>query len=76
MDEVVVVVVFTLNIRTKCVDWPFCVSIFFICMIASKMDHSALRSRLLVAAGGSVRFGCQHSAHSKQGAPFQSRRRR
>ena len=38
MDEVVV---FALNIHTKYVDWPLCVTIFFICMIeASKVNHS------------------------------------
>ena len=34
-----------------------------------------LRNRLLVATGGSLRFGCQDSAHSKQGALFQNSRR-
>ena len=38
----VVVVVFTLNMHTKNVDWPLCVTIFSPCMIeASKVDHSA-----------------------------------
>ena len=50
----------------KYVDWPLCVKCpFFLCMIgASKVDHSAtyLRRRLLLAAGGSLRFGCQHPA--------------
>ena len=44
MDKVavVVVVVFALNVHTKYVDRPSCVTIFSICMIeASKVDHSA-----------------------------------
>ena len=40
---------------------------------ASNVEHSKLRSRLLVAAGGSLRFGCQHPAprHIRsRGHPF------
>ena len=41
MDEVVVVV-FTLNMHTKHVDCPLCVSVFSLCVMeASKVDHSA-----------------------------------
>ena len=49
---------------------------FSFCMMeASKVEHSAsyVRSRLLVAAGGSLRFGCQHPAtqHIRcRGHPF------
>lgn len=44
---------------------------------ASKVGHSAsyVRSRLLVAAGGSLRFGCQHPAPRKiprRGRPFRT----
>ena len=52
------------EVYTKYVDWPLCVTIFFLRMIeeALKVEHSAsyVSNRLLVAAGGSLRFGCQH----------------
>ena len=43
MVDEVVVVVFTLNIHTKYVDWPLCVTIFSLRVMeeASKVDHSA-----------------------------------
>ena len=41
MDEVVVVI-FTLNIHTKYLDWPLFSTIFLLCMIeASEVDRSA-----------------------------------
>ena len=76
MDEVVFV--FTLNILTKFVDWPLGATIFVI--YTSKYDRSIeggplcqLRCRLVVAAGGSLRFGCQHPAPPgirSRGHPF------
>ena len=42
MVDEVVVVVFTINIHSKYVDWPLCVTTFFLCMKeASKVNHSA-----------------------------------
>ena len=42
MVDEVVVVVFTLNMHTKHVDCPLCVSVFSLCVMeASKVDHSA-----------------------------------
>ena len=76
VDEVVVVVVFTLNIHTKCADWPLCDAICFSCIIgASKVNHSAsyIRSRLVVAVGGSIHFVCQDPAPRRigsRGHPF------
>ena len=73
MDEVVVV--FKLNIYTKYVDWPL-LCYYFFPLHDRSVDDGPLckfRSRLLVAAGGSLRFGGQHSAPQRfrsRGHPF------
>ena len=52
-------------IRTKHVDRPLWMTIFFFRLYDRSIEAEALcklRNRLLVAAGGSLRFGCQHHA--------------
>ena len=64
MVDEVIIVVFTLNICTKYVDWSLYATVFF--PLYDRRIESGplckLRSRLLVAAGGSLRFGYQHPA--------------
>ena len=51
------------GVHTEYVDWPLCVTSFP--LYGRSIEGVALcklRSRLLVSAGGSLRFGCQHPA--------------
>ena len=62
VDEVVVV--FTLNIHIKYVDWPPCVTTFY--LYDRSMEGRALcklRSRFLVAASGSLRLDTDRAPH-------------
>ena len=69
------------EVHTKYVDRPLCANIFHLHDIRTEGGALyctyKLRSRLLVAAGGSLRFGCQHPPprRSKQGTPFQDSHR-
>ena len=62
------------EVHTKYVDWPLCVALFP--LYDKSIEGGALCKlgvRLLVAAGGSLRFGCQHPAPQhirSRGHPF------